>query len=50
LTADVTTPIEASFGGGNILTVSGNGFYDGDLKDINKVEVCGRGPEFECKV
>lgn len=30
--------------------VTGTGFYEGALKGANKVEVCGRGPEFECSV
>jgi len=36
-----TTNIQSSYGGGSLLTITGNGFYHGSLSGINKVYVCG---------
>jgi len=43
MAATIASSIQSSYAGGALLTISGSNFYDGSIKDINYIEVCGNG-------
>lgn len=50
MTAAIASTVTSSYAGGASLTITGSGFYEGSLKGLNKIEVCGTGSNYECTV